>query len=210
MNFPFFASFILFIIFLALWLRRSSRKEAKANEAYWEKELQANSTRRKSLDSLSYVSIPFDTLPMDILSEDPEMEKVHQTLHTLSQSRMVNFSGKTNTELKLEYGAPNINLLSEYDQNFTELIITLNKWASLLIEHQETAAARTVLEFAVNVGSDINSTYKMLADIYLDHDPDKITVLISKAKELPNHSGKKERLTAMLESMDIHTLLNNS
>ena len=98
MNFPFFASFILFIIFLALWLRRSSKKETKANEAYWEKELQANSTRRKSLDSLSYVSIPFDTLPMAILSEDPELE--------------------------LEYGAPNINRLSEYDQNFTELIIT--------------------------------------------------------------------------------------
>ena len=147
---------------------------------------------------------------MNILPEDSEIEKIHQTLHALSKTKMVNFSGKTNTELKLEYGAPNINLLSEYDQNFTELIITLNKWASLLIAHQETAAARTVLEFSVDIGSDINSTYKMLAEIYLDHDPDKITVLISKAKELPNHSGKKERLTAMLESMDIHTLLNNS
>ena len=168
MNFPFFASFILFIIFLALWLRRSSKKETKANEEYWEKELQANSTRRKSLDSLSYVSIPFDTLPMNILPEDSEIEKIHQTLHALSKTKMVNFSGKTNTELKLEYGAPNINLLSEYDQNFTELIITLNKWASLLIAHQETAAARTVLEFSVDIGSDINSTYKMLAEIFID------------------------------------------
>ena len=179
-------------------------------EAYWEKELQANSTRRKSLNILSYVSIPFDTLPMDILPEDPEIEKIHQTLHTLSKTKMVNFSGKTNTELKLEYGAPNITLLTEYDQNFTELIITLNKWASLLIEHQETAAARTVLEFAVDIGSDINSTYKMLADIYLDQNPDKITVLISKAKELPNPSGRNDRLTAMLEAMDIHFLLGNS
>ena len=209
MNFPFFASFILFIIFLALWLRRSSKKETKANEAYWEKELQANSTRRKSLDSLPYVAIPFDTLPMDILPEDPEIAKVHQTLQTLSKTKMVNFTGKTNTELKLEYGAPNINILTEYDQNYTELIITLNKWASLLTEHQKIAAARTVLEFAVDIGSDINSTYKMLADIYLDHDPDKITVLISKAKKLPNPTGKNDRLTAMLEAMDVHTLFDN-
>ena len=167
MKFPFFASFIVFIILLAIWLRHSNRRDAKATDAYWEKELQANATRRKPLDNLPYISIPFDRLPMHILAEDSDIREIHESLRALSETKMVNFNGKTNTDLKLEYGAPNINLLSEYDQNYTDLIICLNKWGSLLLEKGESSAAQAVLEYAVEIGSDITATHKMLADLYL-------------------------------------------
>ena len=75
----------------------------------------------------------------------------------------------TYTDLKLTYGAPNLPLLSEYDENFTLLISTLQKWASLLYDAGQTAEAQTVLEFAVSAGSDISGSYKLLASIYRDH-----------------------------------------
>lgn len=168
MKFPFFASFIVFIILLTLRLRHSGRKDAKAADEYWKKELQANATRRKSLDQLPYITIPFDRLPMDVLATDDSIQEIQKTLKALSETKMVNFNGKSNTDLKLEYGAPNINLLAEYDQNYTDLIICLNKWGALLLEKGESPAAQTVLEYAVEIGSDISATHKMLADLYIN------------------------------------------
>lgn len=49
---------------------QSRRIGEKAQDAYWERENAANNTRRKSLDNLRYIVIPFDSLPMETLKED--------------------------------------------------------------------------------------------------------------------------------------------
>ena len=75
MKISFFASFIIFCLWLGYEIHKHRNLEAKANEDFWEKEAAANATRRKSLDSLNYIKIPFESLPMDTLPDDPKVSE---------------------------------------------------------------------------------------------------------------------------------------
>lgn len=185
MKFPFFASFIVFCLWLTYEIKKSRRKEAQSTDAFWERETKANRTRRKPLDDLSYITIPFDTLPMDTMKDDPAVAECHDTLHTLSESPIVNFTGISNTDLKLMYGAPNIGLLTQYDQCYTVLARTLQKLADLLYQGGFIKDAETVLTFAVSTRTDVSASYRLLASIYKElGTPEKISELIPVAEGL--------------------------
>ncbi len=166
MRFPFFASFIVFCIWLSYELHKRRNIETKADNDFWQKEAKANNTRRKSLDTLDYIEIPFDQLPISTLSTDPVVSDCLNTLHELSLSPIVNLTGISNTDLKLQYGAPNIELLSQYDQRYTVLARTLQSWANALYEKGYTNEARQILEFAVKTRTDVSASYKLLSAIY--------------------------------------------
>ncbi len=166
MKFPFFASFIVFIIWLAYEIRKHNRINKKTQDSFWEKEALANSVRKKSLENLSYITIPIASLPMNLMAEDEIMKDIYKTISILKDQKIVNFTGYSNTELKLQYGAPNITALTEYDQNYTLLARTLQKWAELLYKNSYINESKSVLEFAVSTHTDVSKTYKLLADIY--------------------------------------------
>ena len=73
MNFSVFASFMIFVVFL-IWLgyemKKHSRYDEKKQQEYWTRERKANSTRKQSLENLSYITIPLETFPMDLLTSD--------------------------------------------------------------------------------------------------------------------------------------------
>jgi len=164
------ALIISLIVFLATRVTKNTYAQKEAD--FWEKERAANSVRRKPLDDLKYLTIPLDSLPVSLHTDNDIIRSCIDTIGELSKSPVVNLTGISNTDLKLKYGAPNINLLSLYDQRYTLLASTLQKWADALMELNETDAARTVLEYAVSTGTDVSGTYKMLASIY-DHNGDK-------------------------------------
>lgn len=191
MKLPFLASFIVFLGWLAFVLSRNRRKEEKNHESFWEKESRANSTRRKPLDNLNYITIPFDALPMDVFAEDEKVSDYHETLRSLSDSPIVNFSGISNTDLKLAYGAPNIELLMRYDQNYTTLARTLQLWADRMYRSGYVEEARCILEFALSTGTDVSGTYRLLSTIYREEGhPEKIDGLLDKAEQLQSGSRK--------------------
>ncbi len=109
----------------------------------------------------SYVRAPEHTAP---LAE--ELATVESELCKLADSRILNLTGISNTELRLTYGTANLELLTSYDQNFTVLIRTLQKWGTLLASAGRPNDAVTVLAYAVSVGSDIAGTYALLARLY--------------------------------------------
>ncbi len=166
MRFPFFASFIVFCIWLGYELHKRRNIETKADNDFWQKEAKANNTRRKSLDTLDYIEIPFDQLPISTLSTDPVVSDCQNTLRELSLSPIVNLTGISNTDLKLQYGAPNIELLSQYDQRYTVLARTLQSWANALYEEGYANEARQILEFAMKTRTDVSASYKLLSAIY--------------------------------------------
>lgn len=195
MKFPFFASFIVFCLWLSHQLKKSRRLQDQKEKSFWEQEALANSTRRKSLEHLDYITIPLETFPMDMdaLSKQASLSsqasdrllECMEILRTLSQTKIVNFTGLTNTELKLQYGAPNIHLLMEFDQNYTLLARTLQSFAEELFKAGMHSEARTVLEFAVSTHTDVSQSYFLLADIYeREYQPEKIESLIEKAEGL--------------------------
>ncbi|MEG1847901.1 MAG: hypothetical protein RRX92_03980 [Lachnospiraceae bacterium] len=202
MKFPLFASFIVFIIWLTYELHKHSRIDESYDQAFWDREALANATRKKSLDALSYITIPLEQLPMELCTEEEEIQDIHKTLLRLSKATIVNLTGFTNTELKLQYGAPNINRLTEYDQNYTLLVRTLQKWASYLYQKNYLVEAKAILEFAVSTKTDVSSSYKLLADIYLAEGSfEKISDLISIASTL--NSAMKNTIVHTLQEFDL-------
>lgn len=166
MKFPILASLFVFILIIGHNVRKQRNSNVSAENNFWQEEVRANSVRRVSLDDLNYITIPSDTLPVHLLQEDPAVAECVEFLGSLSGQRIVNLTGYSNTELKLKYGTANITLLSEYDQNYTLLVTTLQKWADLLYNAGYVEETLQILEFALSTGTDISKTYYMLADIY--------------------------------------------
>lgn len=189
----------MFCLWLLYTLHRQRNKEADSDKNFWKREAAANSTRRKSLDNLDYIQIPFESLPMEILADDPAVAEYHETLRELAKEPIVNFTGISNTDLKLMYGAPNIDILSRYDQRYTVLVRTLQDFAQTLYDNGYVDEASRILEFSVSTRTDISATYKLLATIYREKgETAKISGLIPIAKEL-NSSLSKHIVSALEE-----------
>ncbi len=201
MKMPFFASFIIFLIWLSYEISKSRRIGEKAQDAYWEKEAAANNTRRKSLDHLDYISIPFDSLPMEVMKEDEKVMEFHRILHDLANAPIVNFTGFSNTDLKLEYGAPNIDLLMRYDQSYTTLVRTLQQWAEKLYQAGYITETKQILEFSLSTDTDVSGSYRLLADIYSkEGNTDKIRELKDRAQHLK--SASRHIIVRILQEFD--------
>lgn len=95
-----------------------------------------------------------------------ELADAEHELCLLADSRILNLTGISNTELRLTYGTANLDPLATYDQNFTTLIRGLQKWGSLLASAERKEDAVAVLSYAVQIGSDIAATYALLARLY--------------------------------------------
>ncbi|MBE5827253.1 MAG: hypothetical protein E7307_11520 [Butyrivibrio sp.] len=191
MIFPFLATFILIAILFNISSRRVSRKTEEREASFWQKELEANNVRKKSLDSLEYIHIPLDLLPFNTAEDDEYLQGCENEVLALKDEKIVNLTGISNTDLKLEYGTANITVLSQYDQNYTALVCALQKWGQALYDRGRYEDAAKVLEFAARTRSDITATYRVLADLYrtkLGYNEDeikkKIDGLIPIAKNL--------------------------
>ncbi|MBO4911888.1 MAG: hypothetical protein J5504_04110 [Butyrivibrio sp.] len=134
--------------------------------SFWEKERKSNNVRKKSLENLDYISISTNVLPFGTSNNNPELENFEQEVLALKDEKIVNLTGITNTDLKLEYGTANITQLSLYDQNYTSLVRALQNWGKALYDEGRYEDATKVLEFAVKTRSDITATYKLLIDMY--------------------------------------------
>lgn len=191
MNLTIFASFIIFTSIVSIFIRRHTRAAEKEQKDFWQREQQANQVRRRPLDDLDYVSIPLDALPVTAMAGDAAVRDCLDTLSALAGEKIVNFSGISNTDLKLTYGTANITVLSQYDQNFTLLVQTLQKWARLLHQAGHIAETRQILEYAVSIHSDAGTSYRLLAAIYDQNgEQEKVAALYNAALALVSPSGK--------------------
>lgn len=164
--------------------KKSRHKTDEAKSRFWSREHEANNTRKKDISNLDYISIPIERLPMSP-STDDEVAEYQQTIQSLSTKLIVNLSGKTNTDLKLEYGVANLTILSEYDNNYTTLINTLARWGARLFQLGNTTDAITVLEYGIEVGSDISRNFYLLAEHYAGMNrSDEIERLLQKADSI--------------------------
>ncbi len=192
---PFFIIFVVFLLILHHFLRKNTRDQQAVEENFWNRERQANAARKKDISGLDYITPPLDRLPLNLNTE------TERQLVSLSQEKILNLTGYTNTDLKLEYGPANLETLSQCDANFTELVRLLTAYSQELIDAGQTQEARTLLEFGVSVQADSGVLYTRLADIYqASGETEKIRRLIDSANELRSISkdGIIEKLTAYL------------
>ena len=185
MKMPVLTSVILFIIVLFYFIKKSSREADNALENFRKRESEADNTRKKPLNDLNYITIPDEIFRMNRDSDDNDCQSAVKVFDSLKDQKIVNLTGISNTDLKLAYGAPNLPILAQYDQNYTVLARSLDRYASFLTKSGNTDDAVKVLEFAVETGSDISSTYKQLVALYQSNGiKDKIPSLKEKASSL--------------------------
>ncbi len=190
---------VLLAIFLA-WLHYKLKKSSKNTDAaFWEREAEANSTRKKSLDDLHYITIPENSLPF-FYNFDKKLDEIQEHVKELATKPIVNLTGISNTDLKLTYGAANLESLSSYDENFTDLARTLYAWAERFHELGLNDDAITVLEFGVDCKTDIYNHYMLLGKLYVESgQKHKIPDLINIAGEL--NSLNCDKIVADLEAL---------
>lgn len=183
---------ILFIIFIAVItsaIKKSNSAQDAIIERFWERERAANSTMRKDTANLRYITIPDEFFPLN-----------NDKINDLKGVTLVNLTGTSNTDIKLEYGVPNFKMLSEYDNNFTEFVSQLPDYHNRLIDAGYDDTALKLLEFAVDEGADSKAIYQLLANSYIKMSKaGRISELIEKAGKL--NSLSKTGIVSMLESL---------
>jgi hypothetical protein len=192
MPFPVISVIIfIFIIWLQYEIRKTARKSKRDSDTFWDREIQANQARRKDISNLEYIKISSDTLPLDDKADDT-INSYRDTILKLKDKKILKLTGISNTELKNDYGVANINLLTEYDNNYAILVSMLQKWAERLYSKGFTKDAQAVLEYALSCQTDVNKTYKLLADIYKSQNtPEKIDQLIQIVTGITMHDKEK-------------------
>ncbi len=191
---------LIFLIWFSLKKSQADKLEKKTSEAFWQQERRSNTTKKQDIDGLDYIQIPINTLPFrDDCTES--VKRLQDQILSLSEKKILNLTGLTNTELKLQYGTANLPLLSEYDVNFMTLCRTLNQWGNLLYEDGFIKEAEAVLSYAVSIGSDIRPTFLLLGTLYKESsNTSALASLQEKASCLS--SMMKDSILASLKEME--------
>ncbi len=199
--FPIFFLFVIFLAWFAVKRAQATKAEKNAKDLFWQRESEANSIRRKSLDDIEYVKIPNYLLLPELSSlvpaDDPELARCNDIMRNLMDKRILNLTGKTSTDLKFMYGAANLSALDEYDTNFTLLAQTVYAYGDRLHQLGFDTEAITVLRFGIDILSDISGNYKLLASLYAKYNQH------SKIEEL---KVAAEKLDSLMKPSILRTL----
>ena len=165
--------FIIILVVIQLLLKKSDNSQQNKIKEFWEREQKANATRKQDISNLNYVKWD-DSLPLkednrtlsDILDNNIEALASYETIMSLKGKQMINLTEYSNTDLKLKYGVANLEALTEYEDNYTSLIMNIATLGHILMEQDDINDAAAYLEFGIRSGSDIRSNYADLKNIY--------------------------------------------
>ena len=194
---PYFTIFrVLFIIVFTICARRNTAQQEKVMEEFWNKELRANNVRKQDISQMHYIKLPVEELLAHI------NHPLEDALRALSEEPILNLTGISNTDLKLQYGVANLETLSQYDTNFATLVTTLADYSKLLLEKDMVEDAKKVLKYGVSIDADSIYIYTTLASLYEETgDTDSIMELISSAEHLKSISK-----ASILEKLERYNL----
>ncbi len=184
MHFSVFIIIVVTALIFKTFMNRSNRSY-NPNREFLERERQANLTPAKSLEDLPYIRIEPLLLPLDVPSDKPETLEKQDIIRKMSEKKILNFTGKSNTDLKLEYGAANINFLTACDMNYTRLVQNIASLAEDYLNSGHEEEAKILLEYGIEIGTDVTKNYTLLAGLYKKSgESEKIAGLISQARDL--------------------------
>lgn len=196
---PIFTTIVLISAFIWIYMKVTVKKVDKGTENFLEKEHQSNLTRKQSLATLDYIYFTKDSIPFTD-TPNANIKSLQNTLIELTSQNIVNLTGITNTDLKLQYGAANLPILTEYDKNYSLLTKSLYDLGLLLVTDDYRADAYAVLEYAISIGTDLSANYLTLANMYIEDERyDEISKLISSADNI--HSLSKNSIISKLSEM---------
>ncbi len=175
--FPGIATLLGVIVVLGVRYRYLSKKQKDKEESYYELEKRADAAPTADLSKLDYIKVPVQDFPFGF-SDDPEVCLIEEELLALSKKPLLNLSRRSNTSLKLEFGARNLKKMQVIADDYDRLVVLLCDYAKILMENEMIEEACRVLSFGEDIGSDVSQNKTLLQecreklDIHTD-DPDK-------------------------------------
>ena len=195
--FPMFLGIILLMSIMSIRLNRANRKDKQMQQAFWDRENEANATRAADISNLDYINIPLELMPLEV-TNDPIVQGHTEALKALSTQKILNLTGYSNTDLKLSYGAANLDALSAADDNFTALARTIADLGEQYAKLGYTDEAIAILEYGIGWGSDVTKNYTLLGELYCQNGE------YSRVDDLKESASKLRSLSksAILRSLD--------
>ena len=163
-----FGCTLILIMLIRYKSKKHDRQSGMRIDEFLQRELEANTTRKKDISGLPYLIADISRLPDLAGCPDPdgEIAAARKALARLDGTKLLNLSGISNTDLKLTYGAANFPVLSECDSHYTAYTRGLQRLGSLLFDAGDNERAALALEYAVELTTDIRATYRLLGAIY--------------------------------------------
>ncbi|MBR1445246.1 MAG: hypothetical protein IJ583_17130 [Firmicutes bacterium] len=187
-NIPYFMiAFFLLTLAVQIMVRRSNNGFEQMKKEFAEREMKANNTRIKGIDESLFVIPDTTGLPFREYEETEENKRIIKKQTAVSKKsafKMIRFPEvMTNTDIKLNYGANNFDMLIMYEEHYNGYIRALLEWGEELIKMDMSDDAQMVLQNAVDFNSDLGKTYTLLAKIYYEkNEREKLKDLASAAK----------------------------
>ena len=164
-----FFTFFVFLLICAVvnvMLNRGDKRRRRSMEAFLTKEREANSSRKQDIAGDMFVEtrvpceayVSRDVGGVSLLNKQQKASEAAET--PMLKLKM------TNTEIKLNFGPQNVDVVMLYEENFNKYVRTLLEWAEELAKADMKKEAVVVLEEAVRIGADNSKVYIVLADLY--------------------------------------------
>ncbi len=165
---PFLALTLILLLALSGRIAYLESKEREKAAAFIETERRASTTviGEKKMRDIEFVEPSMDfIIPNDRYTSTTLA--IQDELRPFFRLKMANFSGATNTQLKLEYGAQNLDKLTEYEENFVQFETILDRYIKALISEEKYQTAMEIAEYIIDAKATISGIYMSLCDCYI-------------------------------------------
>ncbi|MCI5882954.1 MAG: hypothetical protein MRZ84_02840 [Eubacterium sp.] len=160
--------FVCFLIFIA-WMhykkRKATKQQEKESKEFWQREEEANHTRKKDISHLPLFTPDSSRIPWEY-TQNETIRHYLDKLRRCMDKPMMDLSEYTNTDLKLAYGIGNFQTLSEYDETYQTFIQNLSALANAYFEVGDLTRAREVSRLCIDYDPINRVAYLTLANTY--------------------------------------------
>lgn len=192
--------FVVFLIFIFIFqhnLKKSERTVNKNRRIFWEREEKSLFARKTSITSEELIHAHPEALPRFPLEYFKELEsenlyKLQERCFKLTTEPMMNLSDMLNSDVRIKYGAANLGLIENYENNYNQYIRILYRLAKGYYELNKKVEAIQVLEEGINMKTDISTHILLLGKLYLELDEkEKFEVLYDKTLDMKTLTKSK-------------------
>lgn len=146
------------IILIAIKNSRHTKRQEEINRRFLEKEEAANAVRKKEIEPNLFYTPVLSGLPQIPIKDPFQIERC-------AKRTMIHFPEPiSNLEIKKQYGIAQMDIIAQYEENFSEYLKALTKWAVSIAE-ENPEDALSILETVVSLGGEFRDTYRVAADI---------------------------------------------
>ena len=169
-NYILLTATIAFIVWLQISFAMGKKKSgSKKIEDILNEESAANFARRRPLPDDFYFVPDISDLSVKKYADDDKSKVAAKQARVLklANSKMIRLpKPMTNKEIKMEYGAANLETVTNGEEVYQMFLEALQGWATALSDIGDEGNAKKVLEKAIDFGCDSSRCFIALAELY--------------------------------------------